>query len=57
MEKNRVLLINPEINPKTQQKFVTDITRSSFPFSLGYLAGYLLDKKIPLQIIDDQVST
>lgn len=54
--KTKVLLINPEINPKTQQKFVTDITRRSFPFCLGFLAGYLLrDGDFPLAIHDDQV--
>lgn len=54
--KTKVLLINPEINPKTQQKFVTDITRRSFPFCLGFLAGYLLrNGDFPLAIQDDQV--
>ncbi|MBF0291369.1 MAG: B12-binding domain-containing radical SAM protein [Nitrospinae bacterium] len=54
--KPKVLLLNPSINLKTQRKFVTDIIRVSFPFSLGYLAGYLLrNGDFPLAIHDDQV--
>ncbi len=52
----KILLINPEINPKTQKKFITDIIRASFPFSLGHLAGYLLSKGIEVEIVDDQLS-
>lgn len=55
--KNRVLLINPEINPKTQKKFVTAIVRASFPFSLGHLAGYVMrNGDLPLKIVDDQIA-
>jgi radical SAM superfamily enzyme YgiQ (UPF0313 family) len=53
---NNILLINPEINPKTQKKFITDIIRASFPFSLGHLAGYLLSKGIGVTVVDDQLS-
>ncbi|MHB9073492.1 MAG: B12-binding domain-containing radical SAM protein [Desulfobaccales bacterium] len=54
---NNVLLINPEINPKTQRKFITDTIRVSFPFSLGHLAGFLLHHTaISLKIVDDQIT-
>lgn len=52
---NHIVLINPEINPKTQKKFITDIIRASFPFSLGHLAGYLLSNGIDVKIVDDQL--
>ena len=56
MKKN-ILLINPAINTKTQRKIVTDVIRATFPFSLGHLAGYLLqDKSVKLKIIDEHIS-
>lgn len=36
-----ILLVNPEIDYRTQNKVLTDIIRISFPMSLGHLAGYL----------------
>nr|NJM00983.1 radical SAM protein [Desulfobacula sp.] len=55
--KNNILLINPAISTKTQEKIVTDVIRATFPFSLGHLAGYLLqDKSINLKIVDEQIS-
>ncbi|MEW5691888.1 MAG: radical SAM protein [Candidatus Hydrogenedentota bacterium] len=53
---NKVLLINPFINPKTQKKFVTDVINISFPLSLGHLIGYLLrNGPFPVGIIDEQI--
>jgi len=52
-----ILLINPSVNTKTQPKIFTDVIRATFPFSLGHLAGYLLDKaSYDLQIVDDQIT-
>ncbi len=57
MEIDKVSLINPAINPKTQKKAITDIIRATFPFSLGHLAGYLLkDGQFPLRIVDEQIT-
>ena len=56
MRNNTVLLINPSINTKTQKKFVTDIIRATFPFSLGHLGGYLLNKGFSVKVVDDQIS-
>lgn len=39
--KPHLLLVNPAINLKTQNRVLTDIIRISFPMSLGHLAGYL----------------
>jgi len=36
-----VLFINPSINPHTQNDILNAIIRTSFPMSLGYVAGYL----------------
>lgn len=53
----KVLLLNPTINPKTQNRIITEIIRASFPFSLGHLAGYLLHNgNFPVQIIDEQIT-
>lgn len=51
-----ILLINPSINTKTQPEIFTDLIRATFPFSLGYIAGYLHSRGFSdLQIIDDQI--
>lgn len=50
-----VLLINPSISARTLPKAITGVMRYSFPFSLGYLAGFLRSKGIPSLIIDDQL--
>jgi len=51
-----VLLINPSINPKTQNKLLSSVIRSMFPLSLGYLAGYLEDHNISQVVcVDEQV--
>lgn len=55
--KYKLLLIQPGINPKTQRKCVSDVIHMSFPLSLGFLAGYLLQNgPFPLHIIDEHMT-
>lgn len=52
-----VLLINPSIDFKTQNKVLTDIIRISFPLSLGHLAGYIQDREgWNVRIEDEQIT-
>ena len=54
--KPNILLINPSINPKTQNKILTNIIRISFPMSLGHLAGYIETySSYSVKIIDEQI--
>ena len=41
IEECNVLLVNPSINPNTQNPILTSIIRTSFPMSLAHVAGYL----------------
>lgn len=55
--KTKVILVNPEIDHRTQHKALTDIIRISFPLSLGHLAGYLeREKDCDIHIIDEQLT-
>jgi len=51
-----VLLINPAINPASQNKVITSVINKTFPTSIGVLAGYLMSKGIEsVQILDEQI--
>jgi len=53
---DNILLINPAINPASQNKIVNDIIVNVLPTSLGALAGYLMHKGIDsIRIVDEQV--
>lgn len=53
---NNVLLINPAVNPSSQRKIINSIINTTFPTSLGSLAGFLISKGIkPIRIIDEQL--
>ncbi|MFC1620969.1 B12-binding domain-containing radical SAM protein [Candidatus Omnitrophota bacterium] len=53
----KVLLINPAINPSSQRKIINSIINTTFPTSLGSLAGYLTSKGVtPIRIIDEQLN-
>ena len=55
MNKN-LLLINPRISERSQNKKIKDLINITFPTSLGSLAGFLLDKKIvDVAIVDEQL--
>jgi radical SAM superfamily enzyme YgiQ (UPF0313 family) len=52
-----VLLVNPSIDFRTQNRVLTDIIRISFPMSLGHLAGYLEARHgWPVRIHDEQLT-
>ncbi|MBF0216877.1 MAG: B12-binding domain-containing radical SAM protein [Candidatus Omnitrophica bacterium] len=54
--KNNVLLINPAVNPASQNRIINESITKVIPTSLGYLAGYL--EKIGtkgVSIIDEQI--
>lgn len=54
--KPHILLVNPAINLKTQDRVVTDVIRISFPMSLGHLAGYLEGVGgHEVRLLDDQI--
>ena len=54
--KDKVLLINPAINPSSQRKTINDIINTTFPSSLGILASFLMSKEAgPVRIIDEQL--
>ncbi|MBN2452679.1 MAG: radical SAM protein [Candidatus Omnitrophica bacterium] len=55
MGKN-ILLINPAINSSSQNKIVNAVINTTFPTSLGALAGFLGARGIgPVRIIDEQL--
>ena len=57
MSQDRILLISPFINPKTQREFVSSIINVSFPLSLGHLIGYLMKHvPFPVSVIDEQIN-
>ena len=54
--KNKVLLINPAINPSSQRKAINAIINTTFPASLGILAAFLMSKEAGrVRIIDEQL--
>ncbi|MDP3920829.1 MAG: radical SAM protein [Candidatus Omnitrophota bacterium] len=55
MQKNHVLLINPAIYDKSQNKKVSAIVNKTFPTSLGILAGFLMKHGVSVRILDEQV--
>ena len=54
---SNILLVNPDINPESQNKIVNQMINKIFPTSIGVLAGYILDMGIvdTVRIIDEQV--
>lgn len=50
-----VLLINPSLSPESVPPVMTGVLRDSVPFSLGHLAGYLLEKGHQVRVVDDQL--
>jgi anaerobic magnesium-protoporphyrin IX monomethyl ester cyclase len=54
--KEKILLINPAINPSSQRKIINAIINTTFPTSLGVLAAFLEQKSFhPVRIIDEQL--
>jgi anaerobic magnesium-protoporphyrin IX monomethyl ester cyclase len=54
--KEKILLINPAINPSSQRKIINAIINTTFPTSLGVLAAFLEQKGLgPARIIDEQL--
>ena len=53
---NNILLINPAVNSSSQNKIVSSAINTTFPTSLGAIAGYLIAHGIsPVRIIDEQL--
>jgi len=53
---NNILLINPAINPDSQNRVINKIIIKAVPTSLGVLAGVLIDAKIAsVHLIDEQI--
>ena len=55
--KKNVLLINPAVNPASQNKIVNQLIVKIIPTSIGILAGCLIDRKVveSVRIVDEQV--
>jgi len=51
-----VLLINPVYNKKATLGPFTKYITSQLPLSIGFLAGYILDKGIPVHVEDEQLA-
>ncbi|MAH48160.1 hypothetical protein CMI37_20220 [Candidatus Pacearchaeota archaeon] len=53
-----MLFINPKINPKSETKLITSFIYTTFPTSIGFLAGYLREKnEDKAQILDENILT
>ncbi|MFQ5646661.1 MAG: B12-binding domain-containing radical SAM protein [bacterium] len=52
--KSKVLLINPSFKREEQYGEFQDLVRKGIPLSLGFLAGYLLEKGVEVKIVDEQ---
>lgn len=56
MMRDSILMINPAINPSSQSKIINAVINTTFPTSLGALAGYLMAKGIAsVRMIDEQL--
>ncbi|MDP6540521.1 MAG: hypothetical protein QF410_13340 [Planctomycetota bacterium] len=53
----RVLLIYPSFDREEQYGDFADLVWKEIPLSLGFLAGYLRDKGVPVKIVDEQWGT
>ncbi|HAE43123.1 MAG TPA: hypothetical protein DCG34_09440 [Clostridiales bacterium] len=54
--RTNILLINPKINEKSQNKKINALVNITFPTSIGVLAGYLMASGIEhVEIIDEQI--
>ncbi len=54
--KEKILLINPAVNPSSQSKVVNAVITNLLPTSIGVIAGYLEHKGIgPFRIVDEQI--
>lgn len=49
-----MLFINPAINPKSQTTLITRFIYTTFPTSIGFLAGYLREKNNDKILILDE---
>ncbi len=55
--RENILLINPTINPASQNKIINKVINTTFPTSLGVLAGFIMNSGIsPVRIIDEQIN-
>src|SRR3989338_6924905 len=53
---NKILLINPAINPVSQNRVINEVIAKTLPTSLGVLAGYVIDSRAAsVEIIDEQM--